>query len=87
MYAQVATADTMARLLSCIPPCATGPATICILDIHTLQNRFYFGHNAIGATVTTVPMLLEVMREAAANGKPFQAVAFPDDGAAKRFSE
>merc|ERR1712086_457557 len=39
---QVATAMTMARILSAIPPCATGPATVVVYDIHALQEQFYF---------------------------------------------
>jgi phosphoribosylpyrophosphate synthetase len=82
---EVATANTLAQLISHLPSCGK-PVRIMIYDIHTLQNRFYFGHNAIGSTVTTVPMLLRIMDQAKAQGKPFHAVAFPDDGAAKRFS-
>lgn len=39
---EVATANTLARLLSTIPNCSKGPAQICIFDIHALQNQFYF---------------------------------------------
>lgn len=39
---EVATANTLARLLSTIPTCSKGPAQICIFDIHALQNQFYF---------------------------------------------
>ena len=34
---QVATAATMARILSAVPSCPTGPSTIVIYDIHALQ--------------------------------------------------
>jgi hypothetical protein len=39
---EVATANTLARVLSTIPVCSKGPAQICIFDIHALQNQFYF---------------------------------------------
>jgi hypothetical protein len=37
---EVATANTLARLLSSLPPC--GKTTrVMFYDLHTLQNRFY----------------------------------------------
>ena len=42
---EVATANTLARLLSSLPPC--GKTTrVMFYDLHTLQNRFYlrWGH-------------------------------------------
>ena len=44
---QVATAMTFARCLSSTPPCASGPANIIILDIHALQEQFYFSDNVL----------------------------------------
>ena len=41
-FGQIATAATMARLLSAIPLCATGPSSVVIYDIHALQEQFYF---------------------------------------------
>ena len=37
-YGRIATAKTLARLLSSIPVGAHGPVQICICDLHTLQN-------------------------------------------------
>lgn len=39
---QVATAHTMTMLISAIPPSRSGPTDIFIVDIHALQERFYF---------------------------------------------
>lgn len=39
---QVATAHTMAMMFSAIPPSRSGPVDIFIVDIHALQERFYF---------------------------------------------
>lgn len=36
---EVATANSLARVLSTIPNCSKGPAQICIFDIHALQVR------------------------------------------------
>eukprot|EP00118_Oscarella_pearsei_P009381 m.54005 g.54005 ORF g.54005 m.54005 type:complete len:69 (+) comp34301_c0_seq5:529-735(+) len=44
---QIATAKTLAILLSAIPLAALGPAQIVIYDIHALQERFYFADSVI----------------------------------------
>ena len=77
---EVATANTMAHILSNLPNCGK-PTRIVIYDIHTLQNRFFFSHHLVASTVTTVPLCLRIMKQGG-----FTAVAFPDDGATKRFS-
>ncbi|CAC5385169.1 Ribose-phosphate pyrophosphokinase 3, chloroplastic,Ribose-phosphate pyrophosphokinase 3, mitochondrial,Ribose-phosphate pyrophosphokinase 4 [Mytilus coruscus] len=80
---QIATAKTLATLISAIPLTAKGPAQICIFDIHALQERFYFSDNIIPRLESAVPLLLrEVDRMADKNNI---AYAFPDDGACKRF--
>jgi hypothetical protein len=40
---QVATAFTLATMLSAIPLAFYGPCKLLIFDIHALQERFYFG--------------------------------------------
>ena len=50
-------------------------------DLHTLQNRFYLHGNAIASLQTTVPLLIDRIKNTEIN-----CIAFPDDGAAKRFS-
>ena len=42
VFAQIATAYSMAKLLSAIPLTIAGHAKIVIYDIHALQERFYF---------------------------------------------
>ena len=39
--------QTLASLLSHIPLTTKGPAQITIIDIHALQERFYFSENVI----------------------------------------
>lgn len=51
-----------------------------VYDIHTLQNRFYLTGNCIAQLESTIPLLLEAIK-----GSDVDAIAFPDDGAAKRF--
>lgn len=80
-YGEVATAKTLARLLSSIPIGAYGPPQLCICDIHTLQNHFYFGDNILVRLETCTGLIKEEMRK-----MKNLSVAFPDEGASKRYS-
>jgi ribose-phosphate pyrophosphokinase len=80
---QIATAKTLATLLSGIPLTTKGPAQIVIFDIHALQERFYFSDNVIPRLESAVPLLLREM--ASLPDCDNVSVAFPDDGACKRF--
>merc|ERR1719183_196712 len=44
---QIATAASLARMLSCCPQGPSGPATVVIYDIHALQEQFYFGDTVL----------------------------------------
>lgn len=80
---QVATAKTLAILLSTVPLTARGPSQIMVFDIHALQERFYFTDNVIPRLETAIPLLLrEIMMLSKDNAI---SIAFPDDGAFKRF--
>ncbi|KAL5013350.1 hypothetical protein ScPMuIL_007620 [Solemya velum] len=80
---QIATAKTLATLMSAIPLTAKGPAQICVFDIHALQERFYFSESIIPRLESAIPLLLkEVERLPHRDTTVF---AFPDDGAFKRF--
>eukprot|EP00298_Acanthocystis_sp_HF-20_P012414 c19875_g1_i2.p1 GENE.c19875_g1_i2~~c19875_g1_i2.p1 ORF type:complete len:318 (+),score=123.24 c19875_g1_i2:115-1068(+) len=80
---QVATAGTIARLFSNLPPCGK-PARVMIYDVHTLQNRFYLYGHALASLHSTIPLLLKVIGKP---GETVDAIAFPDEGAMKRFKE
>jgi len=80
---QIVTAKTLARLLSVIPPAASPPQVI-IFDIHALQEQFYFSDQVRVHLVTAINLLLAPLKsegKTAAN----TAIAFPDEGAYKRF--
>ncbi|XP_033727079.1 LOW QUALITY PROTEIN: ribose-phosphate pyrophosphokinase 4-like [Pecten maximus] len=80
---QIATAKTLATLLSAIPLTTKGPAQICIFDIHALQERFYFSDNIIPRLESAVPLLKnETCKLPDVDNIVY---AFPDDGAFKRF--
>jgi len=77
---QIATAMTLARMLSAIPLTQTGPAQIIIFDIHALQEQFYFSDQVLVRLETAINLIN------ARCPKSQFAVAFPDEGARKRFA-
>jgi len=77
---QVATAATHAHMFSSLPNCGR-PTRLMVYDLHTLQNRFYLHGNAVASLQTAIPLLKRRMRDT-----NIDCVAFPDDGAKKRFS-
>jgi len=80
---EVATAVTLARILSNIPPSRGGPTSTIIFDIHALQERFYFGDSILPCFESGIPLLIERLNtlEDADN----VVIAYPDEGAYKRF--
>ncbi|ELR20702.1 Ribosephosphate pyrophosphokinase 3, mitochondrial, putative [Acanthamoeba castellanii str. Neff] len=80
---QIATAMSLARLLSSIPPLGEGPAKVLIYDIHALGERFYFGDNIIPMFETAIPLIIDKIKTAHRDENV--AIAFPDEGAIKRF--
>jgi len=79
---EIATAYSLAQMLSAIPLTRTGPCEIVIFDIHALQNQFYFSSNILVRLESTVDLLFDELKNQE-NEK--YAIAFPDDGAHKRF--
>jgi hypothetical protein len=75
----VATASTYAHLFSSLPSCGT-PTRLMVYDLHTLQNRFYLHGHAVASLHTTIPLLKRRLETTQVD-----CIAFPDDGAAKRF--
>ncbi len=76
---QVATASTLARMLSAVAPAGPGPVPLYIWDIHALPIRHYFGQNISPRFKTGTKLL----KKRIATEKV--AIAFPDEGAWKRF--
>jgi phosphoribosylpyrophosphate synthetase len=97
---QVATASTMIHLLCSTPPSAQGQAKVVIYDIHSLSERFYF-HSAVPVLVSALPLFMRWLKANCAkkadardddddgnddDDEPPLAIAFPDEGARKRFA-
>jgi len=78
---EIATAKTLARMLSAIPISKFGSAEIVVFDIHALGERFYFGDQV----VTRFESGIQILRDRLENMGQDISIAFPDDGAAKRF--
>lgn len=78
---QVATAATYAHMFSSLPNCGK-PTRLMVYDLHTLQNRFYLHGNAVASLQSAIPLLKRKIHA----DKHIDCVAFPDDGAAKRFA-
>lgn len=76
---QLATAATYAHFFSSLPNCGR-PTRLMVYDLHTLQNRFYLHGNAVASLHSAIPLLRRRMEKS-----EIDCVAFPDDGAAKRF--
>ena len=76
---EVATARYFADLLSHIPSGRKEKTSIHTFDIHALVERFLFDSFRVNAELHTTLSLLDVT--------PETVIAFPDDGAAKRFNE
>ncbi|XP_059657877.1 ribose-phosphate pyrophosphokinase 4-like [Cornus florida] len=79
----IATAFTLARILSHIPISRGGPSSLVIFDIHALQERFYFGDNILPCFESGICLLKNRLQQLPDSDNI--CVAFPDDGAWKRF--
>jgi len=80
---QIATAKTLATMLSTIPPTPSGPTRLIIYDIHALQERFYFGDHVVPILATAIPIFKRKLETSHKNEQI--VIAFPDEGAWKRF--
>ncbi len=76
---EVATASYFADLLSHLPNGRSGKTSLHTFDIHALVERFLFDSFQVNAELHTTLSLLDLPQDT--------VIAFPDDGAAKRFHE
>jgi phosphoribosylpyrophosphate synthetase len=77
----VPTACTLARLFSNMP-FAGRPIRLMCYDLHTLQNRFYLSNSTLATLHTAIPLLIKALKEPDCK---INCLAFPDEGACKRF--
>lgn len=82
---EVATAASLARMVSMVPQCSGGPAQFVFLDIHALQEQFYFTDQVIVLLKSCIRLLLKTLSRLPKNERV--VIVFPDDGAFKRFNK
>lgn len=82
---QVITAETMLRALGAIGPAGPGLVPITTYDIHALAIRSFAGTNVVLRPKTGLKLLFQKLAEEPDLDK--LTIAFPDDGAKKRFGE
>lgn len=76
----LATAETTAKILSsCLPVTKQGLPILHIYDLHALGVRFYFPDSVIVRMESAIPLLKQKI------SKKTTTIAFPDEGASKRF--
>merc|ERR1712032_1455090 len=80
---EIATAATLSRILSATPMTPSGPAKFVIFDIHALQIRFYFQDAILPVLLSAMPLLMDLLKRRYSDESV--VVAFPDEGAKKRF--
>ncbi|KAH3745137.1 phosphoribosyl pyrophosphate synthase isozyme 4 [Pelomyxa schiedti] len=80
---EIATARTIARIISATPITHSGPVNIVIVDIHALAERFYFADTVIPLLTTATPLVVEKLNTVHQHEQ--MAVCFPDEGSYKRF--
>jgi phosphoribosylpyrophosphate synthetase len=78
----VPTASTLARFFNGLPSMGY-PIRLMTYDLHTLQNRFFISGHALASLHTATRLMVD---EITVN-KHIDALAFPDAGAHKRFSD
>ena len=76
---EIATASYFADLLSHLPSGRSGKTSLHTFDIHALVERFLFNSFNVNAELHTTMHLPDIADDT--------VIAFPDDGAAKRFKE
>ncbi|KAK2075995.1 hypothetical protein QBZ16_001331 [Prototheca wickerhamii] len=79
----VATASTLAGIISDVKLSRSGRSPLVIFDIHALQERFYFGQNVLPLLESGIPLLRERLKKLPDQDKI--TIAYPDEGAWKRF--
>jgi len=82
---EVATAATFCRMLSATPMTEKGPVRFTFYDIHALQERFYFADQVLPVLHTALSLVAKRFLSVIPEGDVRVGIAFPDDGAKKRF--
>lgn len=82
---EVATAKTLARIMSATPSPMVGDTTFIFFDLHALATRFYFSDTIKAHLASAVPLFLHHLETVTIREGRTPVIAFPDEGARKRF--
>ena len=82
---EVATAKTLARMMSATPSPQVGDTNFAFFDMHALATRFYFADSIKAHLLTAVPLLQHHLAFVTNHDGSKPVIAFPDEGAKKRF--
>ena len=81
---RIPAANTLAKMISALP--ATGKRTrVMIYDVHAPPTQYFFANSAAATLHTACPLAIDKIN-AMDGAEKIDCVAFPDDGACKRFS-
>eukprot|EP00928_Gymnodinium_smaydae_P043730 TRINITY_DN29249_c0_g2_i1.p1 TRINITY_DN29249_c0_g2~~TRINITY_DN29249_c0_g2_i1.p1 ORF type:complete len:642 (+),score=147.78 TRINITY_DN29249_c0_g2_i1:79-2004(+) len=83
---RVAAANTTAKLLSQLPATGSSRTRVMIYDVHALPTQYFFTGNAAATLHSACPLVVSRIESMPADSR-IDCVAFPDDGAAKRFGK
>jgi len=78
--------NTLAKLLSSLPPTGGKRTRVMIYDVHAPPTQYFFTGSAACTMHTACPLAVSKIKAMAADER-IDCVAFPDDGAHKRFSK
>ena len=81
---KIPTANTLALLFNGLPSVGR-PIRVMTYDMHTLQNRFFFTGHAVATLHTAIPLIKKIIEGSKGTDEEINAIAFPDEGAHKRF--
>jgi len=83
---RIAAGNTTAKLLSQLPPTGGARTRVMIYDVHALPAQYFFTGSCAATLHTTCPLVVNRIGLMEADEK-IDCIAFPDDGAAKRFTK
>lgn len=83
---RVATANSTAKIISALPPSGGARTRVMIYDVHSPPSQFFFTGSCSCTLHTACPLLVTKIG-AMDPAQRIDCIAFPDDGAAKRFGK
>ncbi|CAE8628924.1 unnamed protein product [Polarella glacialis] len=83
---RIATANSHAKIISQMPPTGGARTRVMIYDVHSPPTQFFFTGSCSCTLHTACPLILNKISSMDPTMK-IDCIAFPDDGATKRFSK